>query len=509
MKQRLISIAFALYAFTGISQQFETLYDHNGFSNDGGAIIKSGNNYLTTHPATDPLNGFTTLVAYFNEEGDLLWDTTLTSAISTFSQSNWNINILASTTEQEKWIIGNYGNMQDEILVPFLQKFSVFGESLQLEILDMLSDQSPNVYGGIITDSGIYLVCTNNDITDNTEGLIIKCSPEGIYQWHETFDTGFVFSPKCITDVGDGFVVGGWRYATQQDQENNHGDQIIIKFNYSGNSIWTNILNNGLNPNLGAIGIVPLNNGNYLFAGTRYVDNVSIQPLVGEMDAATGDTLWTRAYFAPHSINRLHGFKKLDSGGYLGVGECRVDVIPESAFGPLDNAAFIMKLDDEFNLMWKKVFIPEGYTELESSPAQCQLNDFVENDNGSITALGRVYMYTGKGPQGGYIQDSYLIRIDSLGCLVSGCSVGITEFEPNQNLLVYPNPTNGDVTIEFPQRDNWSIDLLNMQGQLVLQKQFNQIIQCRLVLQNLPSGVYTFKCTDSNEQLYLHKIIKQ
>ncbi len=520
MKQILISIAFALHLITGCCQQFETLYNHNGFSNDGGAIVKIEGGYFTTHLAIDPANGYTTLVAFIGDDGAILWDTSLTSTTEMFSQSNWNTNILPSQTEQEKWVIGNYNFAQDNTLVPFLQKYGTDGIVNQLIVLDTLYQQSPNVYGGIATNMGIFLLCKDHDTNDNTELLIARCTINGDYLWHQSYDTGFTFNPKCIVDIGDGFVVGGWRYANLTDQGNNDGQQYIRKFNYEGVSQWIGTLAFEDNPNLGAVGIVKLDNGNYLFAGTKFIDNVSIQPLIGELDAATGDTLWTKLYFDSeeydpnnlddyNSINRIHGFKKLSDGGYLGVGECRHEIIPDSAFGPLDNAAFMMKLDAEYNLLWKRIYVPEGYAELDASPAQCQLNDFVENEDGSITALGRVYMYTGTGPQGGYIQDSYLIRVDSLGCLVSGCEVGITEFEPNPKLLVYPNPTNDAVTIEFALKDDWIIDIYNSQGQLVLQRQFNHFNKCTLDLQSLTSGFYTLKCTNGSESVFTNKIIKQ
>ncbi len=520
MKQILISIALALFAYTGCCQQFETLYDHNGFSNDGGAITKIDGGYLTTHPSTDPANGYTTLVAAITFNGIVVWDTSLTSNTEKFSQSYWNTNILNAQIEQEKWVLGNFSPQDENDKLPFLHKFNSNGIALELIILDALTSQRPDTWGGISNNLGLFILCRDNTLDGNNELLIVRCTQNGNYLWHQSYDTGFTFNPKCIIDVGDGFVVGGWRYANLTDQGNNDGQQYIRKFNYEGVSQWTNTLAFDDNPNLGAIGIVKLENGNHLFAGTKFIDNVSIQPLIGELDAESGDTLWTKLYFESeeydpnnladyNSINRIHGFKKLSDGGYLGVGECRHEIIPDSAFGPLDNAAFMMKLDSEYNLLWKRVYVPEGYAELDASPAQCRLNDFVENDDGSITALGRVYMYTGNGPQGGYIQDSYLIRVDSLGCLVSGCEVGITEFESISDVLIYPNPAANNITIEFPQRDNWEVEIYDCQGRLATIEKYRQSVTTSLDITALPSGFYTIKCKGTTDYLLINKLIKQ
>jgi hypothetical protein len=504
MKTIQFLLFFAGFVARICAQQFEILYDHEGFSNDGGSIIKIGGGYFTTHAATDPNLGLTTLVATFDDQAFLVWDTSLTSYAEKFSQSSLNGNIFFDVEESNSWVIGNYGIQGEATVIPFLKLYNNNGQLLQTKLLDTLDQYSPNIFGGIRTLEGIYLSCRNNAVNDPNEILIVKCSLDGEYEWHQTYDAGVQFHPKCIVDVGDGFVVAGWRYATQFDLSDLNGQQYIRKFNYQGESQWISTMAHGDNMNLGAVGIVQLDNGNYLFAGTKYIEGYSIQPLIGELNSDTGDTLWTRVYFESedydpnnlndfNSLNRIHGFKKLESGGFLGVGECRHEIISGAEDDPLDNAAFLMKLDDEYNLLWKRIYVPEGYAELEQSQAQCQLNDFVENDDGSITALGRVYMYTGSGPQGGYIQDSYLIRVDSMGCLITGCAVGIEEFEPSDNMFVYPNPANGPVTILLPYKDNWNIDIFDAHGKLVHNQILQQNNKAELETNRFLSGIYLLR----------------
>lgn len=513
-----------VFAFNSFAQPFSILYDHDGFSNDGIAIAKIENGYFTTHASTDPnLQGFTTLVAAFSESGIMFWDTTLSNITQEFSQTGLNTAILSTESDSQKWVVGNYTLYDYTACVPFLQKFNTDGTAEELITLDTLLFDNPRVFGAITNPSGIYLMCSDGNPLNNNELIIVKCKLTGEYVWEQSYNIGVAFNPKCIKDVSDGFLIGGWRYANSADQTDSNGQQYVRKFNYEGQSQWINTIAFGDNINLGAVGFAPLDNGNYLFAGHKCVDypTYSIQPLIGELDATTGDTLWTRLYFDPYlgydpnnlvnynSQNRLHGFKKLESGGYIGVGECRHDIMPDSAMGPLDNAAFIMKLDDNFNLMWKRIYVPEGYDELEMSAAQCRLNDFVENADGTITALGRVYMYTGTGPQGGYIQDSYMIRVDSLGCLIPGCSIGITEFEDLADLLVYPNPTSSNLTIQLPTNDIWTIRLYNMNGQMVSTEKINGNNRLDLNLQNFTSGLYTVQAMNDNGKVYTEVVVKE
>lgn len=520
MKYTLTIIISVLNYFDIQAQQFEFLYDHNGFSNDGVSIVKMNSGYFTTHAARNLNFDYTTLVAAFDENASLIWDTSLTSLTIEKGQSNWNVNILSDVNNSDKWVIGNFVDSGNNSRTVFLNKFNEAGQIINEVILDTLFEKSPDVWGGFSNISGLYLLCRDNTLGGNNRMLIVKCTIEGQYDWHQSYNVGFSFSPKCIVDVEDGFIVGGSRYANLIDQGNGDGEQIILKFNYNGISQWTNTVRFNGNANFGAVGIIKLNSGNFLFAGTKNIDNVSIQPLIGELDAGTGDTLWTKLFFESqvydandlanfNSINRIHGFKQLSDGGYLGVGECRHDIIPDSAFGPLDNAAFLMKLDNNFNLLWKRIYIPEGYDELDASPAQCQLNDFVENEDGSITALGRVYMCTGTGPQGGYIQDSYMIRVDSLGCLIPGCSIGITEFDDLSDLLVYPNPTSSNLTIQLPTNDSWTVRLYNMNGQVVSAEKINGNNRLDLNLQNFTSGLYTVQAMNENGKVYTKVVVRE
>ena len=113
---------------------------------------------------------------------------------------------------------------------------------------------------------------------------------------------------------------------------------------------------------------------------------------------------------------------------------------------------FITKYDSNFNQEWYRYYIPSIWT---GSGRWNNLTDVVENDNGTYTAVGMIYTNTGEGPQGGFIQDTYLITVDSLGCLVAGCDVAVSEFEYSDQLHIYPNPTTNHLTIQFPSRDNW------------------------------------------------------
>ncbi len=507
MKYLICILSLVIFSRIGLTQQFSTLYDFNGFANEGTSIVKLGDGYLTTHAAFNmETSKYTTLISEFDQLGNRYWDTTLTNTQQQFtSPLGYYPNILLPG--EEKWVVGYFFDDTDSIF-PYIIQFSSTGIWQNISILDTLYDlipqlRNPRIFTGVIADSGVYLAgkCI---IDSSLYALIVKYDFEGNYLWHTTYLDQMNVAAQRLLDVGDGLVLGARRYW------NNNSNSFVQKLSYDGIVQWTTTFPAELK--LGASGIMKLDNGNYLFAGSRYnIQGSEEQPVLKEINAETGVVLWTKLYLEADELHRLYNMKKLSDGGYLGVGECWVDIIPDSVNGPADNVAYIMKLDSEFNLLWKRNYIPDGYAEISPSSAHCQLNDFVENEDGTITALGRVYMYTGDGPQGGYIQDSYILKVDSMGCLVSGCEVGIQEFEAYNDLILYPNPAHDQFILETGTYFNQpaSIVIFDAQGRLVMTESWPAGEKRKqMSVENLENGVYLVVVETTAGRVMIKRILK-
>ena len=74
-------------------------------------------------------------------------------------------------------------------------------------------------------------------------------------------------------------------------------------------------------------------------------------------------------------------------------------------------------------------------------------------------------------------------------------------------LDIYPNPSSDEVNIRMSKSSNWNIEILDTKGRLVL----SQTVQSdRMVLSNLPSGLYLARVTDkSNNLTKPFSVIKQ
>ncbi len=90
--------------------------------------------------------------------------------------------------------------------------------------------------------------------------------------------------------------------------------------------------------------------------------------------------------------------------------------------------------------------------------------------------------------------------------LSANCEIGITE-EQSNNLITYPNPGEGLLTIQVYEPGNTMVELFNSAGQLV-RKQFSNESLIQLDFTNQPSGIFLCKVTTNQRHTKSVKIIK-
>ncbi len=84
-------------------------------------------------------------------------------------------------------------------------------------------------------------------------------------------------------------------------------------------------------------------------------------------------------------------------------------------------------------------------------------------------------------------------------------TVGIKEINNADNIVVYPNPATNNITIEALQKS--TIEILNIQGQTILQQQIQQG-KTNIDISALAKGVYILRLC-SNDKTAVTKIVKE
>lgn len=87
---------------------------------------------------------------------------------------------------------------------------------------------------------------------------------------------------------------------------------------------------------------------------------------------------------------------------------------------------------------------------------------------------------------------------------IPSLTTGIKNHAEKNSILVYPNPATTEINISFPTTNNFTIDIINMLGETVLQTQNQKEID----VSQISKGVYFLKVSD-NKTIYSQKIIIQ
>lgn len=114
-----------------------------------------------------------------------------------------------------------------------------------------------------------------------------------------------------------------------------------------------------------------------------------------------------------------------------------------------------------------------------------------------------------------YVAESQPVTVNKLGvelCFRETTTLNTSDFTKQNELFMYPNPTNGTFKIRITTKTNKIItEIMNMAGQTVLTKQFNSTgnnLEQAIDATHLPKGVYIVKITDGNDVQTKKLIIK-
>ena len=155
--------------------------------------------------------------------------------------------------------------------------------------------------------------------------------------------------------------------------------------------------------------------------------------------------------------------------------------------------------------LWRKLYRVPG---MDANGTDFHIKDIRPTSDGGFICAGTVYPAF---PDTG-TQDMWLLKIDSNGCADTACSL-ITSIPNTQNsqlntnsLAVYPNPTNGIVTIELPKEStSGSFRLLNINGKEVFNQNLNSSAN-QIDVSHLSKGIYFYRYRD-NKQGYAGKLV--
>ena len=389
---------------------------------------------------------------------------------------------------------------------------------------DLVTDKLGNIYlTGLIgkyASTAMFGTISVPNPTLDSLGFVAKISPAGVFQWVKTFQAtdGERDNRIAIDTTGNVYVTGGFSgtkpFGTIPATSFGGRDIFLLKYDSSGNQLWLrtvggllddrgnsiaidieqdvyvtgefrdkvvfgpDTVNNNGGPNGRDIFVAKITkDGSWVWAkkagsndgsdrGNRIVANKQDLLFVtgqfrGDASFGAADTLWN-----PSDSVQIY-VAAIDTAGKW---QWAVQ-----AGGAVEDRGNGIAVDDNCNIY------TSGYYELTSSFGTT-----------NITSLGK--------------KDIYVAKIPS-ACIYN--NVGISESDDFENVRFYPNPSNGNVTIEFGKvYEDLTIQIHNVVGQTIQTKKYQSTDRADITIEQA-NGIYFVHLISKNGESVVLKVIKE
>lgn len=391
----------------------------------------------------------------------------------------------------------------------FLLCVNKSGDSLlykEYEGIDTTSDL--RVVDGVYYDNKFYLLCGNTRkhtspfeyqivliIADRFGNLIHK-KQYGLFQKEE-------YPGRVLLLPNGNLVIGGVRSHIQSPFQNISFQTWLFELDTAGNFIREYLA--PLSKRAG----VPANLAQTADGGLVYSTTTLTWP---ESDIR----LWRRGY-----IERLNSNWQLVMDTMFGTASpymqqydmqmladesivtCGYAYTGQDSFGTF--YGWINKVSASGEHLWQRYYLP---FQLPNSIAAYPVSMVKAPDGGFILA-GEGRNYGGTLPKGQY---AWLLKVDSMGCLVPGCAVPVRELTKEKLYLkVWPNPSSEILYVLYKAKRHLpgaELRLSDMQGRIRYQTKVpEQEVQYFLPVQTLEAGIYVLQLVYEGKLLAFEKVV--
>ena len=328
----------------------------------------------------------------------------------------------------------------------------------------------------------------------NARTFLLKLDSLGNKEWHKIYFTPLgIASSGTSIDTADNneFIIAG---IVNNNSSTNLNDMYTMRTDSAGNVIWVKMYPTPYT-DLSRCYIKNIGNNEFLLAGGYGVDNgngENIQYLLAKIDGANGNEIW-----ADTSGIDAAGDDELFYSTPILTKNNEIVLVGFHGLPNTGVAATVLKYNKNGEKLWGREFNPHGGTN------QNYFRDIHQTfDDGFIICGSLTNLSAFESPM-------WAVKLDSIGCEVANCSVGVEAPLPPKGELVYPNPTTGVINIALQKipEPNTTIQLFDITGTMVLSQALKQATT-QLTINNYPKGIYLYQINNS-KQTHYGKIIAQ
>lgn len=284
------------------------------------------------------------------------------------------------------------------------------------------------------TPDGGYVITGETNTNDTSvDGFLLKVDSLGNLEWVQTY--GMTNQAEYLTTVdlapGNGYYLGGKLHVGGGNY-----DQWLLGVDSTGNEEWQETYGT-IHNDYPSAHVTSLADGNVVFATSFTLNANEDQVLALVKVDPDGTTLWTKTYDGAQFNNALFAVKEVSPGGDLiAVGQSS---LPDPMNGVL------LRTTAQGDSLWLRYY---HYADSVWTLGKGFLRDVVPTPDGGFIAVGTA-MASSNNPNDPpiYGQDTWVVKVDSMGCLEPGCHLitGLQSQVTNWRgaLTVAPNPARG------------------------------------------------------------------
>ncbi len=379
--------------------------------------------------------------------------------------------------------LGLYRDTSGSLANSYLYKTSASGDSIWFKSIDAGISERPK---SLIptSDGGFVIGGYFNWYIPDAKIFLLKTDNLGNIEWQHNYgeDTTYNYLRSANKTPDGGYVLGGW---VEYDYSPNVRNFFIIKTDSLGSKEWGQLYDGWYDGYT-----IPTRDGGYMIVGDEYlIPQDDYNGIMIKTDSA-GNVEWERRLRAPNDPNVFGNVEQLPDGSYILGGGVR------GAKGRPNVS--IMKFSEGGSEIWRRT-----YTYYGGSNDDDYISDLIVTQQGDIVVTGYVIpgdtaLKTGN--------DMFILKVDSAGNLVTS----LEEVPRTKNdIKVYPNPNNGQMTLEYQLEDgNAFFKLFDVSGRMLDEKFLSKDIdKIEIKVTYLEAGLYFFKIESSKQNLFTDKII--
>ncbi|MFZ4545322.1 MAG: T9SS type A sorting domain-containing protein [Saprospiraceae bacterium] len=342
------------------------------------------------------------------------------------------------------FITGTY-YLRDSIvpdIKSFVFKVDALGDSVWLKTYSLSSYQAILYEFLVLADDSFLLSgytadvkkSGNNYIQQPWKSAFVKIDSVGSVIWHREYgDSNHSYVPYSSIELPDSDILIAGRSISHAKKDRNDIAMMTMRLSPNGDAQWLRSYGS-VDVNEAFTRISKTKNNEYLVSGVYGAKNTSEYDggILAKIDEG-GEVIWMKVYNAV-----IKGFAF--DGGHVELPNGDITV---SGIRRFSNDVGIAQFDSSGTFKWFRPY------DLDTTSS--------ETINGITTTLDNGFAIFGHGLSSIRKNDqAWLLKLDQYGCDSEACAKSVATADSPENkvmqLIVYPNPSNGDARVR------WSLD---------------------------------------------------